>query len=73
MSKTKPEDAAFPAAGPAGIHTYGMSLRDFFASSAIPGVLQTCKGDTMLGQTQEQYFAAKAYAIADAMIAARGE
>lgn len=52
----------------------GMSLRDWLASQAISGVIRQCATDLQFnsgGQSAEQYFAMKAYAIADAMIAAR--
>lgn len=54
----------------------GMSLRDWFAGQAIPGIIQQCAGDIPYkpeGTVPEEYFAAKAFAVADAMIAARAE
>lgn len=50
----------------------GMSLRDWFAGQALDAVIRTCASDTdarKLGP--EPYFAIKAYAIADAMLAER--
>lgn len=51
----------------------GMSLRDYFAAQAMPGVISACKQDTLhgIGASREQHFAIKAYAIADAMLEAR--
>lgn len=50
----------------------GARMRDYFAAAALPGVIQSCGRDTMNGVQPEQYFAQKAYAIADAMIEMRG-
>ena len=51
----------------------GMTLRDYFAGQALAGVITVCNNDTELrnGTRPEDYFAIKAYAIADAMLAAR--
>ena len=53
-------------------HT-GMTLRDHFAAAAIPAVITTCAGDTdaRTSGDVEGYFARKAYAVADALLAAR--
>lgn len=50
------------------------SLRDWFAGQAISSVIQQCVGDparSINGRTPEEYFAEKAFAVADAMLAAR--
>lgn len=48
------------------------SERDEIAMHVLPSVIKICKGDMRKeGETSEQMFARKAYAIADAMIAAR--
>lgn len=45
------------------------TLRDVFAAAAISGVVAVCGGDTRNdGETTEDYFARKAYGIADAMV-----
>jgi hypothetical protein len=50
----------------------GMSLRDWFAGQALPGVMAVCRGDTLAeGETSPQMFARKSYAVADAMLAER--
>ena len=52
----------------------GMSLRDWFAGQAIGAVVRQCATDVQFNggsQPPEEYFAMKAYTIADAMIAAR--
>jgi len=49
----------------------GMSLRDWFAGQALAAVVSACRGDNLHGRTLEQHFAMKAYALADAMLAAR--
>lgn len=53
---------------------YGMSLRDWFAGQAIGAVIRQCAGDQAVSldsRTPEQYFADKAFGIADAMLSAR--
>ena len=50
----------------------GMSLRDWFAGQAIPAIIERCGADHR--QSHEHitdYFARKAYEVADAMISAR--
>lgn len=52
----------------------GMSLRDWFAGQAIGAVIRQCAGDQAVSldsRTPEQYFADKAFGIADAMLKAR--
>ena len=52
----------------------GMTLRDWFAGQAIGSVVIQCAPDLQWnpsGETPEQYFARKAYMIADALLAAR--
>lgn len=56
----------------------GMSLRDYFAASAIGAVIRQCAGDAAFGypegvESMEQLFAQKAFAIADAMLAERAK
>ena len=51
----------------------GMSLRDWFAGQAIGAVILQCARDTTVslnGRSPEQYFAEKAFGIADAMLKA---
>lgn len=59
-----------------GWHQPGMSLRDWFAGQALGAVIRQCAGDTALGypdgiESMEQFFAVKAFALADAMLAHR--
>lgn len=78
---TKAEDGgyAFPANEkcPDGSHYQshlGLSLRDWFAGQAIGAVIRQCAGDQAVSldsRTPEQYFADKAFGIADAMLAKR--
>jgi hypothetical protein len=52
----------------------GISLRDAAALAALPAVISVCASDTPreIGkETHEQMFARKAWAVADAFIAAR--
>ena len=65
---------AFPSGWPEhGIQPdYGMTLRDWFAGQAVGSVMHLCARDTLSpGETLEQSFARKAYAVADAMLAER--
>ena len=51
----------------------GMTLRDAFAGQAISQIIATCANDTTHGMTKADYFAGRAYEIADAMLKARGQ
>ncbi|GMB80495.1 hypothetical protein NN6n1_12770 [Shinella zoogloeoides] len=55
-------------------HFYsGMSRRDWFAGQAIPAIIRQCASDLNFidrGEKAEQYFARKAYQVADALIEA---
>jgi hypothetical protein len=52
----------------------GMSLRDWLAGQALPGVIVACAQDTLFdGETPEAHFASRAFSIADAMLAARAK
>lgn len=64
---------AFPASNQAFLNgTMGMTLRDWFAGQAMAGVIAPCANDARKpGETIEEMFSRKAYAIADAMIAER--
>ena len=51
----------------------GLSKREWFAGQAIGAVIKQCCGDradVLEGRSVEQYFAEKAFAIADAMLKA---
>lgn len=70
----KPQDGgpAFPQIDNTGRRGMGMSLRDYFASQALIGVMNICRDDTRSqGETNPQMFSRKAYELADAMLAAR--
>ncbi|UNK39332.1 hypothetical protein MNR02_06405 [Shinella sp. H4-D48] len=50
----------------------GMSLRDWFAGQAIPAIIERCGADHRLPHEHiTDYFARKAYEVADAMLLAR--
>ena len=51
----------------------GATLRDYFAGQAISQIIATCANDTTHGMTKADYFAGRAYEIADAMLKARGQ
>ena len=58
-----------PPAFPQINETSGMSLRAYFAGQVISAVVRQCASDLpflQTGQTTEEYFAQKAYMIADA-------
>ena len=50
----------------------GLSIRDYFAATSLPGIIDACKADpTQDDESIPQMLARKAYALADAMIVAR--
>lgn len=51
----------------------GMSLRDYFASAALPQAMSHAFGGHHADYLPEEWAAKIAYAMADAMLAARGE
>lgn len=66
---------AFPHMAADGHTDYrlGLTVRDWFAGQAIPAIIRQCASDLNFrdgAETAEQYFARKAYEVADAMIAA---
>ena len=48
-----------------------IDLRDYFAAQAVSQIIATCANDTTHGMSKADYFAGRAYEIADAMLAAR--
>jgi hypothetical protein len=66
MNDTNTGGSAFPALY-AGNGTEGMTLRDYFAAKAMQGLLAS------EFDAPSDKFAAKAYALADAMLKAREE
>jgi hypothetical protein len=71
MSNTNNGGPAFPTTDPyyAKYAGEGMSLRDYFAAKAMQGLL-ACP---MQPQSGPDMYARDAYALADAMLKARGE
>lgn len=65
MSTTNDGGPAFPVNGPNGDHP-GMSLRDYFSAKAMQGILADHEVTS-----QWPVIAKCAYAMADAMLAAR--
>ena len=71
MSEIKDEAPAFPAAGMTG---RGMTLRDYFAAKALPAAYADyCESARKIGFDEgwKMGVALDAYAMADAMLAAR--
>ena len=61
---------SIPGCGDNGWH--GMMLRDWFASQALPSVINWCSPQERVeGESMQQMFARKAYQVADAMLQAR--
>jgi hypothetical protein len=60
-----PNEQAFPATYP--VDGRGMTLRDYFASRALQGLLSA----EIVGDYSNAHISSIAYAIADAMIEAR--
>ena len=54
-----------------GTISKGITLRDYFAGQAISQIIAVCANDTTHGMTEADYFACRAYEIADAMLKAR--
>lgn len=75
------DQPAFPATDPNGILYHGMTLRDYFAASALKGLLANSsffrpglrQKDTSDFYTDSEYqiIADEAYEMADAMLKAR--
>jgi hypothetical protein len=63
---------AFPESNSLGVMQHGMSLRDYFAGQALPGVIAVCaKEPNVRGKQPEEVWATVSYLVADAMIRAR--
>jgi hypothetical protein len=60
---------AFPTIG-APVETNGLSIRDYMAAKAMQGLCATLTG---AGTPRWDLLAIEAYAMADAMLAARGQ
>lgn len=80
MSESKTGGPAFPLAcqGPTTAPEiyYGMNLRDYFAAKAMQGVLASGEADRILKESDMDWpsaIAIDAYAMADAMLKARGQ
>jgi hypothetical protein len=69
MSDAKSGGPAFPGVDEEGDPYSGMTLRDYFAAKAMQGLL-ACP---MQPQSGPDMYARDAYALADAMLKARGE
>ncbi len=62
---------AFPYHGPDDLKS-GMSLRDYFAAKAVPGLIAAGRYKTGMDQKTEQtQYAEMAYKIADSLMRAR--
>lgn len=74
MSKIEYGGPAFPVQDAASWQGHGMTLRDYFAAKAMQGLLGVAPPGTAVGKSYPDAninFAMAAYAIADAMLAAR--
>ena len=67
------EEAAAARRWAAGGLAVNKTLRDEIAMAALTAIVDVCRADTMTGRTPEQYFAGRAYALADAMLAERAK
>lgn len=72
-SEKNPPAFPFPAEYGHPAACGGMSLRDWFAGQAIGAIIRQCASDSGVVSSPAAYFAAKAYGLADAMLAARIE
>ena len=65
---------AFPTHPDASLSCDGMTLRDYFAAKAMQAILSSDRYHGLIGANRyEQRTAKDAYAVADAMLRARGE
>lgn len=76
VKKIEDGGPAFPHMAADGHPDYrlGLTVRDWFAGQAIGAIIRQCASDLQFrdgSETSEQYFARKAYEVADAMLAAR--
>jgi hypothetical protein len=63
---------AFPAR--AASANQGLTMRDCFATAALPICIQNCHPhECRDGETMQDMFARRSYEVADAMLKARGE
>ncbi len=69
MSRHNNGGRAFPI--PYDAVARGMTLRDYFAAAALPGIMIDPPTKKMMGSDWGQYIAAAAYELADAMIRER--
>ena len=75
MSDHTQPSRAFPVAGPTGVWSHGMTLRDYFAAKAVQSIIQT--EETQAWNNPDAVvldaagMAEAAYICADAMLAAR--
>lgn len=67
----KPTPMAFPQMDAEGYGSGGMTLRDYFAASTLQGVVSTCCHNYESMDFDPDRWAAYAYKVADAMLAAR--
>lgn len=68
--------SAFPIVHPGGmgVQSFGLSLRDYFAAKIMASLIQSAKGENLLGAPypeNNRNFAMAAYAISDAMLMER--
>ena len=77
MSGRADDVSAFPFATPStGISHMecGMTLRDYFAGQAIIAIIPQCANDAKaFDESRQEYFARRAYEIADAMLKERAK
>lgn len=76
MEKVNDGGPAFPSSmTDDSLHIAGMTLRDYFAAKALAALIQANRNPMTLGTSHVENngsFAVAAYALADAMIHARG-
>lgn len=76
MSDGQEGGTAFPIVHPdgKGVQYYGMSLRDYFAAKAVAGLIAGAMSDGSIWDEESASMASQhAYAVADAMLAARSQ
>ena len=73
MNRTNTGGPAFPPFHDPNTHTYGMTLRDYFAAKAMQGMISANGDSNGYLEYEEETVAANAYKLADAMLKARSK
>ena len=73
MATINDDEPAFPRSGHECQPQSGMTLRDYFASKALCGMLSDQRDGSYVNTREPEQIAATAYKLADAMLAERAK